>query len=267
MTTDSRYRVHALARGLTVLSCFRPDLPRLRMTDLAEMTGFNLPTVFRIVRTLVGEGYLEEVEGGWLRPSLGVMKLGFSAVNSLDVVDASSERLRMLAQESQETVNMAVRDGDMIVYLVRIRNSDLVTADLRVGSRLPAAATSMGKLLLAYAPDDDRDAVIDGLDLAALDGPNALRDKALLRQELRRIRDYGWAYQDQELAFGLRSIAAPIIDSTQRVIAAVNIVVAAHRCSLEDVVDRYLGELVKTAGAISLSLGGQPAAPATMMLP
>lgn len=266
-TIDDRYHVQALARGLRVLSCFRPELPRLRMTDLAAVTGFALPTVFRMVRTLVSEGYLEESEGGWLRPSLAVMQLGFSAVNSLDVVEASTERLRTLAAQSQETVNLAVRDADTIVYLVRIKNSDLVTADLRVGSRLPVAATSMGKLLVAFAPDNDREATLDGIDFSALEGPNAIRDKVSLREELARIRAHGWSYQDQEVTFGLRSIAAPVTDSTQRVIAAVNIAVAAHRYSLVEVVDRYLDELVRTARVISLSLGGQPSTAPVVRLP
>lgn len=252
---EDRYRVQALARGLAVLTCFTVEHPRRRMTDIAEETGIALPTVFRLVRTLVGEGYLEELPDGTFRPALAVMQLGFAAVTGLDVVQAADGRLRSLAGRSQETVNLAVREDDSIVYLLRIKNRDLVTADLQVGSRLPVQSSSMGKLLLAYAPGDERETILSNLDLSHGQGPNAIATPEALRDELTKIRRRGWSYQDQELAHGLRSIAAPIFDGTGEVVAAINMAVAAHRYSLDELVDRFLEDLLLTARTISMSLG------------
>lgn len=144
---------------------------------------------------------------------------------------------------------------DSIVYLLRIKNRDLVTADLQVGSRLPVQSSSMGKLLLAYAPGDEREAILSNLDLTHGQGPNAIATPEALRDELTKIRRRGWSYQDQELAHGLRSIAAPIFDGTGEVVAAINMAVAAHRYSLDELVDRFLEDLLLTARTISMSLG------------
>lgn len=252
-----RYRVQALARGLAVLACFKPEQPTLRMTDVVEMTGLTMPTVFRLVRTLIGEGYIEELDDGTLRPGLAVMQLGFSAVNGLDVVQAADSRLRTLAASSQETVNLAVREHTSIIYLIRIKNRDLVTADLRVGSRLPIHSSSMGKLLLAYTSEVEREHLLSAMRLDDAEGPNAIRELSTLKDELARIRDRGWSFQDQELAFGLRSIAAPVTDSSQNVLAAINVAVAAHRYSLAELVDRHLAGLLSCASAISLTMGGR----------
>ena len=104
-------------------------------------------------------------------------------------------------------MNLAVLSGDRVLYLVRLRNSDLVTANIQVGSTLPAVHTSIGKLLLAYLDEADLAARITDASFSANSGPNAKLSLAELREELRAIRDQGWAMQDEELAYGLRSVA------------------------------------------------------------
>ena len=100
--------------------------------------------------------------------------------------------------------------GDRVLYLVRLRNSDLVTANIQVGSTLPAVTTSIGKLLLAYLDEDDLAERVTAASFAAQHGPNAKVSLDELRDELAQIRDQGWAMQDEELAYGLRSVAGPI---------------------------------------------------------
>ena len=106
--------------------------------------------------------------------------------------------------------------GDRVLYLVRLRNSDLVTANIQVGSTLAAVHTSIGKLLLAYLDRSRLDARVTDASFAANHGPNAKVSLAELRAELAKIREDGWAMQDEELAFGLRSVAAPVHDATAR---------------------------------------------------
>ena len=106
-------------------------------------------------------------------------------------------------------MNLAVLSGDRVLYLVRLRNSDLVTANIQVGSTLPAVHTSIGKLLLAHLDEADLAARITDASFSANSGPNAKVSLAELREELRTIRDQGWAMQDEELAYGLRSVAGP----------------------------------------------------------
>ena len=101
-------------------------------------------------------------------------------------------------------MNLAVLSGDRVLYLVRLRNSDLVTANIQVGSTLPAVHTSIGKLLLSYLDEADLAARITDASFSANSGPNAKLSLAELRGELRAVRDQGWAMQDEELAYGLQ---------------------------------------------------------------
>ena len=115
----------------------------------------------------------------------------------------SEQPLRHLAEESGETVNLGVLVGDQVLYLARLRNSDLVTANIQVGSTFPAAYTSMGKLLLAYLSDAELAATLATHDFAADAGPNAAKSLGELRERLAVIREQGYSLQDQEVAAGL----------------------------------------------------------------
>jgi len=108
--------------------------------------------------------------------------------DSLDLVELATPRLQELANSTGETVNLAVLTGDQVLYLVRLRNSDLVTANIRVGSLLPAVHTSIGKLLLAYLDDADLEKAITAQSFTGTAGPNAKRSVDELRPELAAIR-------------------------------------------------------------------------------
>jgi len=142
------YRVEALAKGLRILSLFTENRPTWRVSDIAPAVGMPLPTVYRVVMTLTAEGYLDHLPGGDYRPGAAVLTLGTAALGCLDLVQVATPKLRGLAEATRETVNLAVLIADRVLYLVRLRNSDLVTANIQVGSTLPAVHTSIGKLLL-----------------------------------------------------------------------------------------------------------------------
>ena len=125
----------------------------LKLREICDRTGIPMPTAFRVVATLEEGGYLERLPDGSIRPGVAVLLLGSAALRGSSLVQLSEQPLRHLAEESGETVNLGVLVGDQVLYLARLRNSDLVTANIQVGSTLPAAYTSMGKLLLAYLSD------------------------------------------------------------------------------------------------------------------
>jgi IclR family pca regulon transcriptional regulator len=230
------YRVEALAKGLRLLSLFDEQRPSWRISDLAAATGLPMPTVYRIVMTLASEGYLEHLPSGDYRPGVRTLTLGTAALRSLDLVDVATPKLTRLGQRTGETVNLAVLSGDRVLYLVRLRNSDLVTANIQVGSTLPAVHTSIGKLLLAHLDEADLEERITDASFAANSGPNAKVSLAELRAELRVIRDQGWAMQDEELAYGLRSVAGPVSGPDGRVVAGINLAVQAQDWSTQRII-------------------------------
>src|SRR4051812_11662292 len=186
------YRVEALAKGLRLLSLFTEQRPTWRVTDLAEAAGLPMPTAYRVVQTLTSEGYLDHLPGGDYRPGVRVLTLGSAALRSLDLVELATPRLQQLAARTGETVNLAVLTGDRVLYLVRLRNSDLVTANIQVGSTLPAVHTSIGKPLLAHLAPDDLAARISDASFTRSHGPNAKLSLDELRDELTKIRHDGW---------------------------------------------------------------------------
>jgi IclR family transcriptional regulator, pca regulon regulatory protein len=248
------YRVEALAKGLRILSLFDEQRPTWRVSDLATAAGLPMPTVYRVVMTLASEGYLDHLPNGDYRPGVRTLTLGTAALRSLDLVAIATPRLTDLGERTGETVNLAVLSGDRVLYLIRLRNSDLVTANIQVGSTLPAVHTSIGKLLLAYLDEADLAARITDASFSANSGPNAKVSLAELRQELRTIRDQGWAMQDEELAYGLRSVAAPITAPDGRVLAGVNLAVQAQDWSTQRIIRELRPAVLATCAEISALL-------------
>lgn len=250
------YRVEALAKGLRILSLFDEQRPSWRVTDLAAAAGLPMPTVYRVVQTLASEGYLDHLPNGDYRPGVRVLTLGGAALRSLDLVGIATPKLQQLGEATGETVNLAVLTGDRVLYLVRLRNSDLVTANIQVGSTLPATTTSIGKLLLAHLDDADLASRITADSFSAQHGPNAKESLAELKEELEQIRQQGWATQDEELAYGLRSVAGPVKDSTGRVVAGINLAVQARDWSTQRIMRELRPVLLKSCEEISSLLAG-----------
>lgn len=261
----SGYRIEALAKGLRVLALFTEQRPTWRISDIAPAVGMPLPSVYRIVVTLADEGYLEHLPDGDYRPGVRVLTLGSAALRGLDLVEVATPRLQALAGRTRETVNLAVLTGDRVLYLVRLRNSDLVTANIQVGSTLPAVHTSIGKLLLAHLDPDELTDRIGSASFPAGAGPNAKESLDELRGELATIRAEGCATQDEELANGLRSVAAPLRERSGAVVAGINIAVSARDWSPQRIVRELRPQVQETAAEISALLGYDADAPGATM--
>lgn len=250
----AEYRVEALAKGLRVLTLFDERRPAWRVTELAVAADLPVPTVYRMVMTLAAEGYLDALPSGEYRPGVRALALGTAALRSLDLVEIATPKLQQLGEAVGETVNLAVLTGNQVLYLVRLRNSDLVTANIQVGSTLPAVSTSIGKLLLAH---------LDEAELASRlteeafrhSGPRAKASLDELRPELAAIRAQGWAVQDEELAPGLRSVSGPVVGPDGRVVAGANVAVHSRDWSVQGLTRELRPALLDTCRDISALLG------------
>ena len=249
------YRVEALAKGLRILSLFTEQSPTWRISDIAPAVGLPLPTVYRVVMTLAAEGYLEHLPNGDYRPGVRVLTLGTASLRSMDLVQIATPLLLALAQDTGETVNLCVLTGDRVLYLVRLRNSDLVTANIQVGSTLAAVHTSIGKLLLSYLDEADLVNRINEASFVPNHGPNAKESLLELRADLDKIRTDGWAMQDEELAFGLRSVAAPVFNADGAIVAGANVAVQSRDWSSQRIVRELRPKIVTTCDQISALLG------------
>jgi len=146
-----------------------------------------------------------------------------------------------------------VLDGEEIVYIARVPTRRIMSVRITIGTRFPAFATSMGRVLLAGMPAAARDAMLEASALPALTDRTVTNPSAL-RDELARVAEQGWALVDGELEPGLRSVAVPLHDRRGNVVAAVNVSTSATRDSVEHVLDAYLPKLLATSAAIDAEL-------------
>jgi IclR family transcriptional regulator, pca regulon regulatory protein len=248
----------SLERGLAILSSFSAR-PLLGVSELAREVGFTRSTTHRYVATLATLGYLEQdADSRKYRLGPRVLDLGFSAINSMDLREVAAPHLQALSDETGHTVNMAVLDGPDIVYIERCRTARQgqreIDLNLHVGSRLPAYCTSLGKVLLANLPEDKLRETLRLVQFTQR-GPNTLTAREELLRELDRVRASDLAVNNEELAYGLRSIAAPVRSKSGEVVAAINL--AAHRSmvSFDALVARLGPPLRRTADEISARIG------------
>src|ERR1700678_4063582 len=209
---EPRYS-QSLERGLAILACFTPERPVLGIADIADDLGMSRSTTHRYVITLVALGYLEQGASRKYRLGLKVTDLGMAALNSTGLREHAHEYLEELRQRTSYTTNLAVLDGTEILYVDRVRSfrrgQGAVDLNLHTGSRLPAYATAMGKLLLANLPEKEQRELIAQMKLSKR-GPNTITSKKALREELEEIQEAGFAIDDQELAAEIYAIAAPV---------------------------------------------------------
>jgi PcaR/PcaU/PobR family beta-ketoadipate pathway transcriptional regulator len=241
--------IQSVARALSILELFGERRPTLTTTEIAGLTGLNRATAYRFCQTLLNLGYLEETAPRRFRPGLKAVSLAQAALSSRELPDLALPYLRELRERTGETVNLALRDGAEVVYVSRLLSNNLLALRLFVGSRLPAYASSLGRAMLAYLPEDEVEALLSRQELKAYT-EHTLVDPRRLMAELRRIRSRGYAINDQELVLGILGIAAPVFGISGRPVAAVNLSIARQPDQKE--IDESLApQVMETARAIS----------------
>jgi len=249
----------SLERGLAILSSFHSDRQLIGVSELSRELELSRSTAHRYISTLARLGYLQQDQDS-KRYRLGpkVLDLGFSAINSMDLREISAPHLRQLSDKTGYTVNLAILDGTDVVYIERCRTARPgqweIDLNLHVGARLPAYCTAMGKAILAFVPEDRREEIIAQIDFAPR-GPNTITDPQAFRDELARIRESGIAVNNEELAYGLRSIAAPIHSHSGEVVSALNLAVHRTMVSMDELIARLGPAVRQTARDISLGMG------------
>ncbi|MFB7344723.1 IclR family transcriptional regulator C-terminal domain-containing protein [Streptomyces hydrogenans] len=244
--------LRSLARGLDVLRAFGAVRGPARLTDLARLTGLPRATARRSLITLCHLGYVREDSGGFvLLPR--VLELGHARLAALTLPEIATPHLVRLVRTVRESASLAVLDGDDIRYVARVAGSRIMHIDIVVGTRLPAYATSMGRVLLAALPERERDARLGRITPEALT-PRTLTGAGELREAVAVTAERGFGWIEEELEEGLRSVAVPVRDGAGRVVAALNIALNAGRCSPEESLAALLPQLRETSGRISADL-------------
>lgn len=241
--------IEAIARGLDVLKAFRPGRRTASLSELAAATGLARPTVRRILVTLEALGYVRSSEGGFLLTPR-VLELGVTYVQSLGLWEVARPHLERLVAQTHQSSSIAQLDGSDIVYVSRVAVPKIITLAVSIGTRFPAAPTSLGKVLLAGLDDEEVAAVLAEPSRSGITPREPMVGDDLWTA-LREVRARGWALTDEQLAGGIRSIAAPLRDGSGRVVAAANVTVHAAEVSVDTLTGEFLPLLLHAAGEIS----------------
>lgn len=243
----------SLARGLVVIEAFTPQTPQMTISQLSLRTGLSRAAVRRCLYTLVKLGFAgsDESQRYSLRPKMLSLANTYTASSTL--ANAAQPILERMSSVYHESFSVATLDGEQIVYIARTSVTRVMSVDLHIGSRLPAFCTSMGRVLLAYLPQDQLEAYLSRVILTQYT-PKTINSIDKLRLALRNVRRNGYALCDQEYEIGLRSIAVPVYAGNGRVVAVVNLSGHAPRIPMLEMQTRFLPPLRTAATELSVFL-------------
>lgn len=238
--------VQSLARGLSVIRTFDGEPAELSLAEVARRADIPRAAARRFLRTLEQLGYVRATPDARFRLTPRVLELGYGYLSSLSLPEIVQPHLDALSHEIGESVSMAVLDGGEIVYVARAAARRIMSVQIMIGTRLPAVATSMGRVLLAETPDVET--ILEKMDLIAYT-PRTRADRPELSAELDRVRSQHWAMVDGEFEEGLRSIAVPL-RTRNGVAAALNVSTSTARGSADDARAQLLPALQRMASRI-----------------
>jgi len=243
---DSPDFVQSLARGLSIVRAFDREHSALTLSEVALRVGLARAAARRCLLTLQHLGYVgARGRTFFLLPR--VLELGYSYLSSLDLTDLAQRSMEDLSRQTGQSCSMAVLDARDIVYVVRVPARRVMSIALNVGARLPAFATSMGRVVLANLSDENLERWLVGFQPPAITAHTKATVTAL-RDELVRVRTQGYALVAQELELGLLSIAVPVRGINGRAIAGLNVSMA-YTDSGRQIAVRTLLPALRTAQA------------------
>jgi len=248
MTRKSTDFLGSLEKGLSVIEAFSAERARLSIAEVSTLTGLDRATSRRCLLTLSELGYAD-YDGKYFRLTPRILRLGTACLATMPLPNMVQPLLDSLSAEIGQSTSVSIIDDWEIVYVARAAQNRLMSISLMPGSRLPAYCTSMGRVLLAALPDDAvRNILKNHPPLRRTD--KSITDPNKIIELLARIRADGYAIIDQEIEIGLRSIAVPLFDSRNRIIAALNVGVAAVETEPMALRELYLEKLYQVQQTI-----------------
>jgi len=248
---DDALMVNSVEKAFRVLSAFGRQHQTLNLSQVASETGMDVSGAQRFTHTLAKLGYLrKDAQSKRFELTAKTLDLGYHFVRSSRLLDRAMPYLMHLSKETEETVNLTVREGPEIIFVSRFLSRHVLNTDVIIGTRMPAYCTAPGIAMLSRLPEEEAMAIIEASDLKA-HTPSTTWQRDALREKLRQSAAQGYATAFEEVYLGDASIAAVIVDHHGRPEAAVNIAASTSRFSHAEVVSRFSSLVIATAHAIS----------------
>ena len=253
MGTESNLN-QAVINAFRILECFDEKSPSYTCRELSEKLSMSNSSAWRLVQTLEYMGYLSKTDDD--RYHLGLKHLDFTRIilNNLRIRTVASPFLESLAKELRYNVSLGILEGEEVVYLVRIPSPEIPDTYFHIGRRVPIHATALGKVLLAFKPEEIQEETVAKLTMEKFTS-NTIVDRELLKKELMDINARGYAVDDEEFIKSTKCLALPIFNHSGKAIAAISISDNGMFETSKKGVLEHLDEVAKTAQKISNGTG------------
>lgn len=252
LTPDHRDFVSALATGLDIIRAFDRDHPRMTLSEVAARNSINRAKARRFLLTLQGLGYVRK-QDRYFELAPRALDLGYAFLSANGYQSIVRQHLEHITEVTGESSSMGVLDGADVIYVARSAAPHrLMTVSLSIGSRLPAVATSMGRILLAFTPQK-LEHILNHANLTAYTS-NTITNPDELRSCLHLIRTEGYCIVDQELESGLRSLAVPVHNQYGKLLGALNVSTNAARVPTKKLKRDFLPLLLEASRQIERTI-------------
>ncbi len=221
----------SVKKALDILEYFTVERPQLSLAEISRLVDAHKSSVFRTLCTLEAAGFLDkDRQSRKYRLGLKILDLAGRVWGSFDLRQIAAPHMEELARQTGEIIHLAILDGSDIVYLDKKGQGQVLTVATRIGGRNPAHASAMGKVLLASLPAEQVRKLLGNGPLSKLT-PNTITKVPALIEELERIKEQGFALDNEEAFPGIRCVSAPVQDAEGKAIAAISVTVPAQRMS------------------------------------
>jgi DNA-binding IclR family transcriptional regulator len=250
-------------RGLALLSCFSPTTPELTLTELADQGGLDKATALRLLTCLVEAGFVRrDTERNLYRAGPAVLPVAISFQQTTMLASVADPHLRELADQTGQTATLAIQDGGDAVNIALAYSDRPIRRLTHVGERFALNNASVGKAIAASLRDEELESVLGTADLVS-STTGSITKWADFRAELQRIRDSGYAFDDEEAFAGIRCVGTVVRDYTGRTVGAISVAGAAGEY-IGEALAGYIERVQQAASDVSAELGYvEPDAPAS----
>lgn len=246
--------IQSVKRAIDIMELYSPTNTELSVKEISERLQLSKSTVHGLIKTLEYRGYLEQNPSNQkYKLGLRLFQLGNVVGEGMEITRLSMPLITELVECVQETVHLVVLDGVDVVYVEKVEGPGALRMYSQVGKRAPFYCTGVGKAIFAYLGHQRIDEILSVSDLKAFTH-YTLTDADQIRQELERIREQGYAIDDEEIELGLKCVAAPIFDHRGRPVASVSCSGPKLRLT-DDKMVQMIREVKQTASRISQKLG------------
>lgn len=257
MSGNNKYLIRTVYNAMSVLKLFTQEQPRWRISEMARELNLNVSHVKRIVKTLTEEGFLQRTSDRRYELGLAVLSLCGVITSTMEIHKEAKPILEEVVEITQEAVHLGILEGIDTVYLNKMDGPHPVRLVTYTGKKLPSYCTGCGKVLLAYKSKKGRAELLQLIEHYGIEslGPNTVRSVEELKKQLDGIKAQGYAVCIDEVHEGVISIAAPVFDYTEQVVAAVSVTGPTHRLGNHDAIMKLTKIIREAAQKISERLG------------